>query len=74
MPFPGDREYTVSISYFEEGKLRGYETPVWAKNAGSALNSAERLLHSRHPGAVFHRATIEDDELAKMAKPRLISG
>jgi len=74
MPFPGDREYTVSISYFDEGKLRGFETPVWAKSPGVALGTAERLLRSRHPGAVFHRSTVVDDELTKMAKPRLVSG
>lgn len=71
MPFPGDREYQVSLSYFEDGKLRGFETPVWANSIGIAVGAAERILRATHPKAVMHRVVAHDIEHNKMAKPVL---
>lgn len=71
--FPGDREYSVSISYFEKGKIRGFETPVWAPHPAAALSAGEKFLRTRHPDATVHRCVVVDAELSKMAKPRLVS-
>lgn len=68
---PGTVEFLVNIRFFEAGKMRRMETPVWSHSFIGATQAAEKLVFSRHPGAAIMAIELIHQERKKLSVPRL---
>lgn len=68
---PGTVEFQAHIRYFEAGKMRRMETPVWSHSFVGATQAAEKIVLSNHPGAAIMAVELIHTERKKLSVPRL---
>ncbi len=68
---PGTVEFQAHIRYFEAGKMRRLETPVWSHSFVGATQAAEKIVLSGHPSAAIMSMELIHTDRKKMSVPRL---